>query len=76
MRSTSGLLPVMHRSDVYSSTSYSRGIRWLPSPEVCRMASTFRYMPVNRQALYYCIRTRMKTCMSENNDDEMLRYFI
>ena len=32
-----GLLPVMHRSDAYSSTSYSRGIRWLPSPEVCRM---------------------------------------
>ena len=27
----------MHRFDAYSSTSYSRGIRWLPSPEVCRM---------------------------------------
>ena len=27
----------MHRFDEYSSTSYSRGIRWLPSPEVCRM---------------------------------------
>ena len=26
-----------HRFDAYSSTSYSRGIRWLPSPEVCRM---------------------------------------
>ena len=35
-----GLLPVMHRSDAYSSTSYSRGIRWLPSPEVRRMAYT------------------------------------
>ena len=34
-----GLLPVMHRFDAYSSTSYSRGIRRLPSPEVCRMAS-------------------------------------
>ena len=27
----------MHRSDAYSSTSYSRGIRWLPSPEVCQL---------------------------------------
>ena len=27
----------MHQSDAYSSTSYSRGIQWLPSPEVCRM---------------------------------------
>ena len=27
----------MHRFDAYSSTSYSRGIRWLPSPDVCRM---------------------------------------
>ena len=27
----------MHRFDAYSSNSYSRGIRWLPSPEVCRM---------------------------------------
>ena len=32
-----GLLPVMHRSGAYSSTSNSRRIRWLPSPEVCRM---------------------------------------
>ena len=32
-----GLLSVMHRSDAYSSTSYSRGIRWVLSPEVCRM---------------------------------------
>ena len=31
--------PVMHRSDAYSSTSCSQGIRWLPSPEVCRMRS-------------------------------------
>ena len=30
-------VPVMHRSDAYYSTSDSRGIRWLPSPEVCRM---------------------------------------
>ena len=28
---------VMHQSDAYSSTSYSRGIRWLPSPEIFRM---------------------------------------
>ena len=34
------LLPVMHRSDAYSSTNYSRGIRWLPSPEVCRMSQS------------------------------------
>ena len=27
----------MHRSHAYYSTSYNRGIRWLPSPEVCRM---------------------------------------
>ena len=27
----------MHRSDAYYFTSYSRGIRWLTSPEVCRM---------------------------------------
>ena len=32
----------MHRSDAYSSTSYSRGIRWLPSPEVCRMVYCMR----------------------------------
>ena len=32
-----GLLPVIHRSDAYSSTSYSQEIGWLPSPEVCRM---------------------------------------
>ena len=38
-----GLLSVMHRSDAYSSTSYSRGIRWLPSPEVCRMSSLVCY---------------------------------
>ena len=31
--------PLWHRSDAYSSSSYSRGIRWLPSPEVCRMFS-------------------------------------
>ena len=30
----------MHRSDAYYSTSYSQGIRWLPSPEVCRMITT------------------------------------
>ena len=27
-------------SDAHSSTSYSRGIRWLPSTEVCRMLSS------------------------------------
>ena len=27
----------MHQFDAYSSTSYSQGIQWLPSPEVCRM---------------------------------------
>ena len=35
-----GLLPVIHRSGAYSSTSYSRGIRWLPSPEVCQMKTS------------------------------------
>ena len=34
-----GLLPVMHRYDAYSSTSYSRGIRWLPSPEYAEWGS-------------------------------------
>ena len=41
-----GLLPVMHRSDAYSSTVTAEGfafgsnggIRWLPSSEVCRMS--------------------------------------
>ena len=33
----------MHRSDAYSSTSYSRGIRWLPSSELCRIAPFGRY---------------------------------
>ena len=31
----------MHRPDAYYSNSYSRGIRWLPSPEVCRMLMEF-----------------------------------
>ena len=30
----------MHRSDAYSSTSYSREIWWLRSPEICRMVCT------------------------------------
>ena len=34
-----GLLPVMHRSYAHSFTSCIRGIRWLPSPEDCRMGS-------------------------------------
>ena len=37
----------MHQSDAYSSTSYSRGIRWLPSPEVCRMRSACTYVLID-----------------------------
>ena len=36
------LFPVIHRSDAYYSTSYSRGISWLPSPEVCQVRPTSR----------------------------------
>ena len=43
-----GILLVVHRSD--SSTSYSRGIRWFASPEVCRMSN----------ALYYVKREKCK----------------
>ena len=31
----------MHRYDAYSFTSYSRGIWWLQSPQVCRMLTVF-----------------------------------
>ena len=43
------------------------------------LVSTLRYMPVNRQALYYRIRllhTYTNRGVSENNEDETLRYFI
>ena len=44
-----GLLPVLHRFDAYYSTSYSRGIRWLPSPEVCRMVNLALYKHQGQQ---------------------------
>ena len=47
----------MHRFDAYSSTSYSRGIRRLPSPEVCRMVVTpvniaTEYQPNSKERLF------------------------
>ena len=45
------LLPVMHRSDAYYATSYSRGIRGLPSSEVCRMITWVHiYKPSTRKS--------------------------
>ena len=37
-----GFLPVMHQFDAYYTTSYSGGIRWFPSPEVCRMVGAYQ----------------------------------
>ena len=74
------VFPVLYRSDAYYSTSYSPGICWLPSPEVCRMfkcrkfkdSEKYRPMLACLICIYIALIIKLKQCRLRN---KFMNYF-